>query len=424
MNRREFIGGAVSAAAYFAMQRAQAWCRWEMSHTKSKLPAGVDPNPQISFMLPLDDKRRRQNQFIPKSPVDANRFTFGSDGTFTFFHLSDLHEERAKMGERERVFFAKMCEKFQPSLAIVTGDNSDHRCKGMFEESAGAVTNLFTEAKVPFAITFGNHDTEVIGEGWYTAAEEWEFYRRAGGRYFVDRHDPSVVGGGTSRIRVLDGKGKPGFDLCVLDSGDYGPQTEAVLTSTKKPSDLWPSACDSVRAPQVAWARKALAEGVPSLFFQHIIVPESRERMGHGLFTVAAEGEKPSVELACFGPKPVKANPARAKGYIAEGIGSVPVDVSRNAVYLDGGQSIYEVWKDAPAFRGAYFGHDHQNTFDGVTEDGVRLGMTKTMSKCAYNDDDLGLRVFKVRSDGTYFTDLFTEKHPDGCGFVLKKLSS
>ncbi|MBO7720771.1 MAG: metallophosphoesterase [Kiritimatiellae bacterium] len=420
MNRREFIGGAVSAAAFLAARRSCAWCTWEHGHTRSKLPAGVDRDPLVSFQLPYDDPRRRQNQFIPAAPADANRFTFGSDGSFTFFHLSDMHEELAKIGDRERVFFAKMCEKFRPSLAILTGDNVNHRCKGLFEEAAGTVVRLFTDEKVPFAVTFGNHDTEVIGEGWYTAAEQWRFYRETGGRYFVDRRAPSVIGGGVSKIDVLDAGGKAGFNMCMLDSGDYGPaDNPPVVTNVPAPEGSWPSAFDSVRSPQVAWARRTLAGGVPSLFFQHIVVPEIRDRMGRGLFIPVDEGDKTGVRLDYFGQRPVKVNPRRGKGVLGEGLGSVTVEKSRHPIYLDGGESIYEVWRGAENFRGAYFGHDHKNYFDGTTDEGVRLGITKTMSRCAYNDGDLGLRVFRIMRDGTYFTDVFTEKHPHGCSAAV-----
>jgi hypothetical protein len=60
--------------------------------------------------------------------------------------------------------------------------------------------------------------------------------------------------------------------------------------------------------------------------------------------------------------------------------------------------------------KGAYFGHDHKNSFDGVDKNGIRLGMTKTASFVTYNDGTAGLRAFTLRPDGTYDTETFFVK--------------
>lgn len=394
LNRREFLGGAIAASTYFGLapwQRAFAWCFWE----KDRLPAGVTPNPVHTANLDAADPRRRQNQFLPKTSPDANDFRFGSDATFTFFHLSDFHRSRPQMTDREKAFFAKACEQYRPSLALVTGDNVNLRCKDLFESVATPLVKLFTDAQLPFAITFGNHDIEAIGEGWHTAAEQWAFYAKAGGRFFIDRHDASVPGGGVQGIDVRDAAGATKFRLCAIDSGDYGTK-----------------GYDSVRTPSVAWARQKLKDGLPSLFFQHIIVPETRERFGRGLFRAAKEGEK-GVKTE-YWDVPYVVDERRAVGEIHEGMGSAGLDALRHPLYLSEGASVYDVWRRAPNFRGAYFGHDHVNFVDGVTTDGVRLGVTKTMSECAYNDKDLGLRVFRLHADGTYETDTVSERFPKG----------
>ena len=382
MTRRELIrDGGLTLASLMACP-ASGWCFWE----KGFLPSGVDPQPLSVIQLPLDDPRRRQNQFIPIARLDDNRFTFGSDGTFTFFHVSDLHERRMHMGDRETVLFDRLCSRFAPSLVILTGDNVDFRCRGKFEEVAGCVVEFFSRRRIPFAVTFGNHDTEIIGEGWYSAAEQWEFYRRAAGGLFVDRHDASVLGGGSSRIQIRDSEGVPRFDLCVLDSGDYGPQGTALSAHPLFDEKVWRTSFDSVRAPQVEWAEKTLRDGIPTLFFQHIIVPEALTRLDR----LSIRGE-----------------------WVEKG-GAVKPEVARDPVYLWQGKSIYDVWRTASNFRGAYFGHDHKNSFEGVTKDGVRLGMTKTFGSCAYNDGDLGLRVFRLHRDGSFETNIFTERHPNG----------
>lgn len=396
ITRRSFCTGA---AAFAAMSARAGACFWE----KTLLPGGVDGRPLWSNDLPLDDPRRRQNQFLPDLGPDANSLTFGSDGTFTFFQITDLHEQRRAVGERERALFDSACERFRPSLALLTGDQVNFRCRGLFEESAAAVVHLFADAKLPFALTFGNHDTELIGEGWLTASEQWTFYRRTGGRFFVDRHDLSVPGC-CSCVPVMDSAGRVGFNLCLIDSGDYGP-----------PNGTGKRNFDSVRAPSVAWAQRMLSRNVPSLFFQHIIVPEVRDAGGRGLFRETKPGT-PGSQTCADWSHPCVIDERHARGVLGESVGSTSRSTASNPIYRHQGKSVYDVWKSSPAFRGAYFGHDHKNSFDGVTRDGVRLGVTKTMGTCAYNDGDLALRVFRLHRDGSYETELVSERQP--CGSV------
>ena len=53
--------------------------------------------------------------------------------------------------------------------------------------------------------------------------------------------------------------------------------------------------------------------------------------------------------------------------------------------------------------KGAFFGHDHTNTFDGMDKNGIRIGMTKSIN-CggSYGDGDPGLRVFRIRTFGSF----------------------
>lgn len=404
VTRKGFLGQALAAGTFALLNRRVFGAVFD---EQGRTPEGVDPHPLFAEDLAADDPRRRQNQFIPAGTRDSYDFRFDKNGTCTFLQLSDFHLCGGRLNSREHVHFQKICDRFKPSFALLTGDNVELRCKGLFELCAGGVAELFQTRQLPFALTFGNHDTEAIGKGWYTAAEQWAYYREVAKGLFIDRHDPKLIGGGASRLRINGEDGKPRFDICLLDSGDYSPYKKDRRTF------------DSVRAPQVKWARKKLAAGVPTLFFQHIIVPEANEPFGRGLFREA----RPEDRRFSFRGEavPYVANEKRCTGFLKEGRGSMPLEHARDPLYLSKGQSIYDVWKNAKNFRGAYFGHDHMNSYDGVTKDGVRLGACKTLSVCGYNDGDLALRVFRVHEDGTFETDTFSEQYPDGTGFWGKK---
>ena len=81
----------------------------------------------------------------------------------------------------------------------------------------------------------------------------------------------------------------------------------------------------------------------------------------------------------------------------------------RDAAHTFEGRTLYDSWRRTGNLRGAYFGHDHMNTFDGTDANGIRLGMTKCCTFGSYNDNNIGVRVFTVRPDGTYATSIFAE---------------
>lgn len=132
-------------------------------------------------------------------------------------------------------------------------------------------------------------------------------------------------------------------------------------------------------------------------------------------------GNAKVVAIADVDPAKRGGDISKVVGNIGGGDNSKPLDLTGVKTYAEANDliadpevEIVDVWRRAPNFRGAYFGHDHVNFVDGVTTDGVRLGVTKTMSECAYNDKDLGLRVFRLHADGTYETDTVSERFPKG----------
>ena len=80
----------------------------------------------------------------------------------------------------------------------------------------------------------------------------------------------------------------------------------------------------------------------------------------------------------------------------------------RNSAHVYEGRTVYDSWCKMRNLKGAYFGHDHMNSFDGVDKNGIRLGMTKSASFIAYNDGATNLRAFTLHPDGTYDTEIYS----------------
>ena len=342
--------------------------------------------------------------------ANAPRFDFGPDGTFTFFHLTDLHlnpNGRKLHPSVERIILAAL-EKYRPSLLVLTGDNvngqnGDVNSRGKFEETVDPLIELFGSKEVPFCVTFGNHDSEKKGPDRFSRQEQYDYYKAKGGKFFVDHDVPELYGVGSGVVRIFKrGVRKPSFNLFVMDSGDYPEATGAG----------WPG-YEGCHTDQIAWYERVSGK-TPCLWFQHIIVPDVN--VG-GLFVDAPPCSDPKAKENDENGYKMSCPDGERRMLLAKGVAGVLKEHTCPPywkTYCDEahtfeGRTLYDSWKKMGNLKGAYFGHDHMNTFDGVDANGIRLGMTKCCTYWSYNDGNPGLRVFKVSADGTYSTEIFAE---------------
>ncbi len=324
-------------------------------------------------------------------PRPAPQFAFGADGAFTFLHVTDV-QERGKLHPRSAAVLRAAIAATKPQLVILTGDNVDSggNQRDSFEKAMGALVTIFEETKTPFCVTFGNHDSERKGEGFLTRQEQYDWFKARGGALFVDHDVPELTGVGSGAIELVRDK-KPAVRLFVMDSGAYAP-----------------GGYDGCHADQIAWYERTAADGLPHLWFQHIIVPDANN---NGLFRAAAEGEG-GIEMPVCGTKVRAVLADGVKGVFKEFTCPPKWPAYRDANHTHEGRTLYDAWKANGHMVGAYFGHDHKNTFDGVDKNGIRIGMTKALTLCSYNDNDPGLRLFVVHPDGSFETEIGSEKHP------------
>ncbi|MGN0866912.1 MAG: metallophosphoesterase family protein [Oligosphaeraceae bacterium] len=376
------------------------------------------------------------------------RFSYPENRPFRLCQITDIQDAHP-MIEEEVAFLQRVLAQEKPDLAILTGDNSDtFGNKVAFPQVARRIVGLFQEAHTPFAVTFGNHDSEKHGEIFLTRDEQYDLFRQLGGPLFVDFDVPRLSGSGSGAITLCQDD-TPAFLIVIMDSGDYPPS----------------GGYDGCRSDQLQWYVEN-ASHLPCLWFQHIIpwdiyengvlVPvepteEARPRICQ---PVPAEPDEPGAffseplglhlkplppgaewlgEIQAYAiPVPgMQWVPALGK-YMRTPQGSVWAPMTgkfytlaqsplvtgtlaeapcppRKEVYTDPdhtwrGKTLYQWWRTQGNLRGAYFGHDHMNTFDATDAQGIRMGFGKAATLHSYNDGNPGVRFFDLMPDGTYHT--------------------
>ncbi|HNX36118.1 MAG TPA: metallophosphoesterase [Kiritimatiellia bacterium] len=318
-------------------------------------------------------------------------FRFDASGSFTLMQLSDI-QDNDQPKPRVAAFIDQAVKRCRPQLIVLTGDNTD--CcsrKGAFEKSASAFVDIFKVQHTPFAVAFGNHDSEKKGDGFYTRDEQYALYKQLGGDCFVDYDVPALSGTGSGVIPIRAASGDAvRFNVFLMDSGDYVK-----------------GGYDGIRIDQIQWY-ESVSGKTPCLWFQHIPVPDFFDT---GLL-VAVPTNTPNCYFHTKGEYAGKGyllDATRAAGLLRE----VPSPTRRvaytNAAHTYQGRTLYASWLKTGNLAGAYFGHDHPNTFDGTDANGIRLGYTKAATLCSYNDNNPGCRVFTLKADGTYTTQIVTE---------------
>ena len=191
---------------------------------------------------------------------------FGGDGIFRILHITDTHLHDDNVAASVRLI-ALACDTEQPDLVVLTGDLTPEDTFEHTAQMTDALMQVFETRKIPVAVTFGNHDSE---NGAYTRESVMALYNACDCSVSVD-DGAALTGCGTYYLPILSSEsGEERFRIWLFDSGDYDGEGHY----------------GSVAEDQVAWYKRESAEAearngkkIPSLAFQHIIVPQVYEAL-------------------------------------------------------------------------------------------------------------------------------------------------
>ncbi|MEY8687051.1 metallophosphoesterase [Bacteroides sp. AN502(2024)] len=288
----------------------------------------------VCMILPI--RMRAQSQ---------HRFAF-KKGAFTVAQFTDLHwtPQSGRCAETAATIRAVLTAEC-PDIAILTGDvvTADPALQGWKE-----VVSIFSEAKIPFVVTMGNHDAEYL-----TKNEIYDFLLQS--PYYAGAKGPEGIGGcGNCVIPIFDSDRQTAVKslLYCIDSNDY------------QPNKLY-GAYDWIHFDQVAWYRKQSGE-----------------------FT-AANGGKPLPALAFFHIPLLEYNEIRGDGKTygndkEGGVASSNINSGMFASFLE--------MKDV---MGIFAGHDHDNDYLGINK-GILLGYGRVTGADAYGSLVRGARIIRM----------------------------
>lgn len=302
---------------------------------------------------------------MPSQAAEKEKLTFGEDGKFRILQINDF-QDRDIANADSLEFLNAVLDKYEPDLVVLVGDqlhnDFSNRSKETIKQAIANQILPMQERGIPFLFTYGNHDLDHVS--YMSEQEQGEYYRSFSNCY-ANADGPDS---GTYNTVIYSNDGtEPLLNIYMMNTGHWdgtgytGGVTENQVEWYKETSN----------------ALKVLngGEAVPSLVFQHIPVKETH---------------KLCREVPAGTPGAVKAK-YEDKYYVldenADWIGDR--NVMREAPASEHptrttGQ--YEAWVEQGDIIGAYFGHDHINTFVGRTEDGIVLGYNGGFGFATYGD--------------------------------------
>jgi 3',5'-cyclic AMP phosphodiesterase CpdA len=282
---------------------------------------------------------------------------FREDQTFTITQFTDLHwKDGGILDQQTRKLMEDVLDAEQPDLVVFTGDviytgyvtPGEPICEQPLEAFREAV-HAAEKRGIPWAVVFGNHDTETIitREDLMQAVLEQPHTVTERGP-----HDVHGVGNYTLSIQGADGESAAA--LYFLDSGNQSPVPHI-------------HGYDWIRNSQIAWyvetSRKLHAENdgqtMPALAFFHIPLPEYQQVWD---------------TETCYGSK-------------HENVCCAPVNSGLFAAMVEMGDVI-----------GTFCGHDHVNDYRGNLH-GIELCYGRATGYNTYGKEGFprGARIIRLR---------------------------
>ncbi|MCR5149802.1 MAG: metallophosphoesterase [Clostridiales bacterium] len=335
--------------------------------------------------------------------TDDKSLKFNDDGTFKILMINDSQDVGKNVQKKMIDFLVKAVETEKPDLVVFVGDQlADVYPFATAQDYALSIENIckpLEDRGVPFLATLGNHDHDranVLNE-----EGQYELYNRFNMNYASENGpDPFTY---NVEVKTHDGR-QTAFNIYMMDTnnkateGGYSGITEEQLS-------WYNNTCASLKEANGGAV-------VPSILFQHIPVKE--------IYKLFKECDW-NTPGAIYSRRDTKWYVLDENKVVNDGgtLGEAPC--SENFDHITGQ---YQAWVKNGDIMGAFFGHDHVNTFMGTTEDGIKMGYNGGSGFRAYGD--MGrrtVRVFEFKENDVtdyetrlvYHDDLMAQK----AGFVL-----
>ncbi len=316
--------------------------------------------------------------FVPAFAADEDTaaLKFGRNGKFKILQVADLQDSEMPYPAMIKAL-EKILDKSNPDLVVLTGDNIAGGSCETLEEAEAAIAAFMApivERSIPFAVTFGNHDDE----GAASKEDQLAIYQTYPGCLSTD-DNPELTGCANNSLPVLSSDGKKvAFNVWMIDSNTY---------------DEVNGGYDYVHEDQIAWYKetsKKLEEEngglVPSIAFQHIVVPEIYELMWECDFESDITANYNGQNYYLLFDKD-----ADVEGFVLEGPCPSNTNGGEMAAFLERGDVLATVC-----------GHDHINEYVADYK-GVDIICTPGMTFNSYGRYMVrGCRLFTIDESDTW----------------------
>ena len=300
--------------------------------------------------------------------AEETKLQFNEDGTFKIMNISDIQDQANLLGVTAK-FMKKAIEAEQPDLIILTGDNisGNSIAAGKTEQAIRSVMDVLDPYGIPVAIVFGNHDEE----SGVSKEEQMAIYNTYDCSISIDDGE-ALWGCGTYNIPVYSStdEAKVAFNCWMFDTGNRDADGEY----------------DHVKQDQLDWYKAKSAElkaanggeVVPSIAFQHIIVPEIFEALEE------VDASTPGA-IAKLGKNYILPSTAAEGSFMGEAPCPSGVNGGEFDAFLECGDVLAVV-----------SGHDHTNSFV-VPHKGIDIINTPTCGFRSYgSSESRGIRIFEL----------------------------
>lgn len=323
---------------------------------------------------------------------DDMKLQFNPDGKFKIVQFNDTQDDE-NIDRRTIQLMEKVLDTEKPDFVVLNGDNITGGCDTPSEmkQAINNVAQPMEQRGIKWAITYGNHDEDSTPKSGLNEEDMLGIYMS----YRYNMNTPGVkdiTGTGNMNLLIKNSKGTDAaFNLWLLDSGRYAPQTIAGQDFQGYPTWDW------LRMNQVSWyyemskkLEQQWGHKVPSLVFIHIPLWEHR--------------------FMWFGSVDGRTDAHHAKALIKHNIVG-----ERNEEECPGpiNSGMFSAMLERGDVKGVFCGHDHVNTYMGNYY-GILLGYSGSTGFGAYGlpgADRNRLRGARVFNLDENTKDVLVETH-------------